>query len=105
MGVNRYSRNNRRWEERFDELQRLCHIDDLSPKMSDLTAHDIKRAYWQCRSVGWRDDGKDQCWHKSEKTPLDLTEINPSLTVKSVRRKLYCSACGRRRPYLQLIAE
>lgn len=107
MGVRRYSKNSdiERWERRFDELQSLCHQYDYSPTIGELIDHGITTAYWACRSVGWRDDGKPSCGHTSEKTPMDLQKFGRNLTVSKLRWKYVCSSCGRKRPYIQLIAE
>jgi len=107
MGISRYSRDSerKRWEQRFDELQLLCHQYDYSPMIGDLVAHGITSAYWACRSVGWKPDGKPSCGHTSEGTPMDLRKFGPTLTVAKMRRLYVCSECGRNRPFIQLIAE
>lgn len=106
MGIRRYSRDSatERWERRFDELQAECsYYAEGSPLVGDLIDHGIRIALWKCRSIGWKPDGKGECWHKSE--PFELAKFGRKLTVWKMRSLFYCSACGRRRPLLELIAE
>lgn len=105
MGVSRYSRDpdKKRWEQAFDDLQMRCHGYDGSPTIGELRAHGIETGQWRCRSVGWRDDGKGQCWHGSKKFPL--AKFGARITVSKLRWKFVCSACGRNRPFLELWAD
>lgn len=104
MGVRRYSRDHRerRWQERFDELQRDCYAFDASPTIGDLTGHGIKTARWVCRGPGWRHIG-DPCWHQS--APFDLTRFGPKLRVYNLRGNYRCSECGRDRPHIELLPD
>lgn len=104
MGVRRYSldRNERRWQERFDDLQHRCH-SDWTLTVGELLEHGIMNAQWRCRNTGWQNDGRGDCWHASE--VFDLTRFGPKLTVSKMRRMYVCSKCGRDRPFLELWAE
>lgn len=103
MGVSRYSRTNRKWEERFDDLQHHCHLAYGSPTIGELLAHGITRGKWRCRNTSWQDDGRGDCWHSSD--VVDLTQFGPGQCIAQLRRRYVCSACGRDRPFLELLAE
>lgn len=105
MGTRRYSRDpaQRRWEERFDDLQARCRSFELSPTIGELRRHGIPRGQWQCRSVGWRgDDGRPECFHAS--APFLLAKFGDTATVTKLRGIFVCSECGRNRPHLLLLA-
>jgi hypothetical protein len=95
MGISRYSRSNRRWEEAFDHLQFRCTIYGDDVTVGDLLAHGIKRAAWTCRSPS--------CWRRS--APFALDQFGPALRITKLRWKFVCSQCGTKRPMIELIAE
>lgn len=104
MGINRYSRDTivKRWQRTFDDLQHRCHLVSGSPTVGDLLAHGIRTAFWQCRNTSWQNDGRGECWHRSES--FSLARFGERLEVAKMRRLFVCSACGRNRPFLQLEA-
>jgi hypothetical protein len=105
MGVRRYSRNYdvRRWQEQFDEFQRQCQDVYLSPTIGELLDHGATRGQWRCRSVGWKPDGKPECWHSSPIFPL--SRYPRHVRVFDIRQRNTCGACGRKRPFLELWPE
>lgn len=106
MGIRRYSRDHdkERWERRFDALQEECrYFAESSPTIGDLLDHGIETFKWQCRNVGWKDDGKVACWHSSD--ARQLSRYGRFMRVWDIRCRNTCGACGRKRPFLELIAE
>lgn len=95
MGVSRYSRDPRlrRWQERFDELQRRCAAWHDNPTIGELTGHRIKIAQFECRAGG--------CGHHGK--VMDLAKFGYRLTVWQLRDHYVCSKCGTKRPWLTLL--
>ncbi len=96
MGVRRYSRDPhlQRRQALFDDLQRRVGIDYYAPSIAELAAAGIRRTKLICRDYG--------CLH-SPREPLDLSQFPPKMRTHTLRKKLVCTECQRRRPRLELI--
>lgn len=104
MGVRRYSKDGRvaAWQRRFDQLQQECDLYDAAPTIGELLDHGIMRGQWYCRSIGWKPDGKPECYHRGK--PFDLTSFNRGFYIHDLRRRVQrCPVCGRDRPYIELV--
>lgn len=104
MGINRYpSSFTRAWEQRFDQLQLECHVGFGDITIGELLDHGIEKFKWRCRSIGWKDDGKGECWHSSDMRLL--SRYGRFMKVWDIRCRNMCGQCGRKRPFMELWAD
>lgn len=104
MGINRYPNSlTKAWEQQFDALQRECHVGFGDITIGELQDHGINRFIWRCRSIPWKDDGKPECWHKSDER--NLSRYGRYMKVRDIRCRNKCGECKRKRPFMELIAD
>jgi hypothetical protein len=90
MGVRRYSRFDRKREERADHLAQECNSGFGVVTIGDLIDAGFVRAEWRCRHP-W-------CFHWSK--PFPLSRYGRKARPYRLRWQYICSDCGTKGPKL-----